>query len=126
MSILFGLIEFFRTTSSVSGEKIVSEGMIIFFLNLGIALLWCIWLFGFKISIDNEYIAYRDGFFRTSKVNLSDIINVRIMHIEINNMKVPRMIVSTENNKRALQINIKPFSRHDIQLVLKKLKKDIV
>ena len=122
MAILFGLTELFHTTRSISGEKIVSDGMIIFFLTLVIALLWCIWLLGFKINIDNEYLTYRDGFFRRSKVNLSDIIKVRIMYIEINNMKVPRMIVSTKNNKKALQINIKPFSGNDIQLALKELK----
>ena len=110
---ILNIIIFFRSTE----EKLASEAIIVFSITLGIAFLWCIWLSGFKITVNHEFITYRDGLFRLSKVSLlwikKNILNQSIV--------APRIAIITKSGDTSFQINIKPFSGRDLQLLLKEL-----
>ncbi len=92
-----------------------------------VSLIWWIWLWGFKLTVSNEYIEYRDGFFRSSKVYLREIADVKNVSIEWNmfgrKIKIPRINVITHNKIIAMRINPKPFGHRELQEILKLLKR---
>lgn len=120
---VLNIIIFFRSTE----EKLASEAIIVFSITLGIAFLWCIWLSGFKITVNHEFITYRDGLFRLSKVSLSEILDIKKLWIKKNilnqSIVAPRIAIITKSGDTSFQINIKPFSGRDLQLLLKELNK---
>lgn len=91
----------------------------------GVAILWLIWLRGFKITVSYGSIEYRDGFFRSSKVDLSEIANIKNESIGWNvlgqRFRIPRIIVTTKNGEVVMQINPKPFGRFALQRILEEL-----
>ena len=122
--ILVGLGELFDT-GHCNKEKLTSNALIVTFFCLGYIFLCCIWILGFKISIDNRYIVYRNGLFKISKICLLDVVDVRIKYIK--RVYIPQhimfqyMIISTPKNKKALQIYIKPFNGREIHLLQNEL-----
>lgn len=84
----------------------------------GGAVLWWIWLYGFKISVTESALEYRDGLYRTSRVALSEIARLKYATIQWcvfgQKICVPRLLVISRSNKRILKINPKPFGRLDL------------
>jgi hypothetical protein len=93
----------------------------------GVGMLWCVWLRGFKITVSDQCVEYRDGFFRSSRVALSEIADIRNestgWSVLGQKFGVPRIIVVTENKEKVIRINPKPFGRIGLQRVLKKLRR---
>lgn len=87
----------------------------------GVTLLWWVWLWGFRITVTKASLEYRDGFFKSSKIALSEIIKIKDASIEWNivgrRIKVPRILVMTRDNDVAISINSKPFKRSDLKKV---------
>lgn len=87
----------------------------------GVALLWWCWLLGFKITVTKELLEYRDGFFRSTKVALSDIVQIQNAGVEWSvlnrRFRVPRLLVIVKNEVVAMSINPKPFKRSDLKIV---------
>lgn len=95
----------------------------------GVAVIWVMWLRGFKITLSDGCVEYRDGFFRSSKVTLSDIADVKTDNIEWNvlgrRIGVPRLVVIRGNGEVAIRINPKPFARHALQRILMEMNKAV-
>ena len=93
----------------------------------GIAILWWIWLRGFKINISDGCLEYRDGFFRSSKISLREIVDIKTESIGWNllgqKFRIPRLSVINSNREIAMRINPKPFGRHSLQRIIKELRK---
>jgi len=87
----------------------------------GVALLWWCWLLSFKITVTKLFLEYRDGFFRTTKVALSDIAQLKDASIEWNvlnrKIRVPRLLVMAKSEDVAISINPKPFKRSDLKII---------
>ena len=87
----------------------------------GVALLWGVWLRGFKVVVSTKFLEYRDGFFRMCRVSIGEIVELRE---EWNQWKflgkgirVRRIVVITSSGKRRIWINPKPFGRTDLRRV---------
>jgi hypothetical protein len=93
----------------------------------GVAILWWIWLRGFKITVSEGCLEYRDGFFRSSKIALSEIADVKTESVGWNllgqKLRIPRITVITRNGEMPIRINPKPFGRLGLQRIMKELKK---
>jgi len=75
----------------------VPDSELVALLTGTIALLWWIWLRGFKLTISGEELEYRDGFFKSSRVSIKDIVDIKNKYIEWNfitrKMKIPRIFI---------------------------------
>lgn len=80
-----------------------------------IALLWCVWLRGFKITISDKSIQYRDGFFRSSSVDMNEIACISGEWVQWKlfgrEVKILRIVVVSRSGESAIKINLKPFGR---------------
>lgn len=96
------------------------------FITGGVAILWIVWLRGFKITVSNGFIEYRDGFFRSSRLALTDIADIKTESAGWNmlsrKMVIPRIVMIARSGEEAIRINPKPFGR-DLQRILKEMKK---
>ncbi len=94
----------------------------------GVTLIWWIWLSGFKITVSDGCLRYRDGFFRYSKVFLKDVADVKSKNIEwgmfTRKVKIPRIVIFKQNGEVALLINPKPFGRINLQKILSNAKSE--
>ncbi|TVR46266.1 MAG: hypothetical protein EA425_17430 [Puniceicoccaceae bacterium] len=83
-----------------------------------VALLWVVWLRGFKIVVRGTSISYRDGLYRTTTVALNDLARVRDEYIQWtitgSRLRIPRISFLRADGSRALVINPKPFQRQDL------------
>ena len=90
------------------------------------ALFWLVWLKGFVIQIEDGELIYRDGFFRRLVIRLEDITQADVKWVDWlvigRVIKLPRLVVSSKKMDREIFINIKPFSRKDINKVVELLK----
>jgi len=86
-----------------------------------VTLMWWCWLFGFKITITKSLLEYRDGFFNTSKIPLSEIGQLKTATIEWNvlgrKIRVPRLIVISRVGNVRICINHKLFGMSQIQKI---------
>lgn len=91
-----------------------------------LAILWFAWLRGFRITVSHDYLEYRDGFFRSSRVALNDIANIRNERTEWNllgkKLSIPRITITAKNGESVIRINPKPFGSVKLQRVIKELK----
>ena len=91
-----------------------------------VALLWSIWLKGFKLTITDEYLEYRDGFYRSTRVLLKDVAEMKFKCVQWKNLgrtlSIPRIAVITKDRKTAFLINDKPFGRDDLAMIRKMVK----
>jgi hypothetical protein len=87
----------------------------------GVTLLWWWWLLGFKITITSSFLEYRDGFYQSSKIALSDIKQIKDENVGWNVLSpriiVPRLIIISRGETADIRINPKPFSRTDLKKV---------
>lgn len=92
----------------------------------GLAVLWFTWLRGFRITVSHGYLEYRDGFFRSSRVALNDITNIKNERMEWKllgqKLAIPRVTITAKNGEMVIRINPKPFGSGELQRVMKELK----
>ena len=90
-------------------------------LCIAIALLWGIWLRGFKLTVTDKYLEYRDGLYRVSRVPLEDIAEMKHKWLQWKNfgriVSIPRTAVITKDKKTAFLINDKPFGLNDLAMI---------
>ena len=86
-----------------------------------VTILWTLWLRGFKLTVTDEYLEYRDGLYRVSKVPLEDIAEMKHKWIQWKNfgriVSIPRTAVITKDKKTAFLINDKPFGLNDLSMI---------
>lgn len=96
----------------------------------GGGVFFAIWLRGFKITVSNEYLSYRNGWFISSRIPLNEIASIEDKWIEwdvfTRKVKVPRVVVASRHNETVIQINSKPFGWHDLQRIREKIETAIV
>lgn len=87
----------------------------------GVALLWLIWLRGFKVRVYNDCFEYRNGFFRSSRLHLSEILKIKDVWIEwklLNRkIKILRIAIIAKSEGKTILINPKPFRRNDLSMI---------
>jgi hypothetical protein len=92
-------------------------------LTGGVALLWSLWLSGFRIRVVDGVLEYRDGLYRTSRIPLGEIAQMRSewvrWHLLGRKLEVPRLAVIGVDGEKAILINPKPFAWPDLQLLRK-------
>lgn len=85
----------------------------------GVALLWGTWLRGFKVVVSTKFLEYRDGFFRSCRVSIGEIAEVREewnqWNVLARRIRVRRIAVITVSGKGNMRINPKPFGRGDLE-----------
>ena len=85
------------------------------------SILWILWLRGFKLTVTDEFLEYRDGFYRISKIHLSNYSEMKHKWVKWKNLgrtlTIPRIAVSTKDRKTAFLINDKPFKLDDIHMI---------
>lgn len=90
------------------------KGIIISFSG---AILWIIWLRGFRVQIIGDIFEYRNGIYQKRFCKLENIQRYEVKWIEWKvlwrHLKVPRGVVTIRNQEPIL-INIKPFRRDDL------------
>jgi hypothetical protein len=63
----------------------------------GIGLLFWLWLRGFKLSLSNGSLEYRDGLYRSLKIDIEEIASIRDQWIGWSNLgrsvRIPRIVV---------------------------------
>lgn len=86
------------------------------------AFMFSYWLLGFKITVTDLFVEYRSGLFRSSRIDLSSIREIKNVWLEFNicgrKIKMPRILIKTQSNNNII-INPKPFSIHDINNLIK-------
>jgi hypothetical protein len=101
----FAWLEFARQGSSAWQGSLV---------GFAVGILWAIWLRGFRLSIDNNVLTYRDGMYRTQSGSISRITAVRSAWVEWKRLprkiRVPRLVIEFDG-ARSITINPKPFAR---------------
>ena len=69
--------------------------------------MWWIWLWGFRITISDEYLEYRDGFFRSSKVKFKEIVDIKNVSIGWDilgrKIRIPRINIILLTGNKALR-----------------------
>ena len=90
-------------------------------LGAGIAALpafsFWLWLRGFSITIDGQALAYRDGLYRRSRLELEDILTVETAWVRWplfgERIGLPRLVIRSKTGPSII-INPKPFRRTDL------------
>lgn len=86
-----------------------------------VAFLWWLWLQGFKIKITQSFLEYRDGFFKSFRIPLSEIDQLKDASIEWRTLgrriRAPRLLVINNDQRVAISINTKPFRLADLQKI---------
>ena len=110
----------------------VSDNIYAFLLFITIVLLLCIWLRGFKFTVTDEFLEYRDGRYRVWKIPLANFSEVKPAYVESpieEGRRIipprPETVVITKDGKTAFLIDNEPFGANNyLQMIdiLKKLK----
>jgi len=92
-------------------------------------VVWLIWVAGFRITIADGEIEYRDGLHRCHKIQLREVSDIKSVWIQWPllgpTFRVPRMVVGTRTVSNAIEINPKPFSRSSLDLLRQTVEKVI-
>lgn len=79
-----------------------------------VGALWVVWLRGFRLRIEGDMLAYRDGMYRTYSGSVSHITMVQNTWIEwarlSRKIRIPRLLIEFEGGY-SITINTKPFDR---------------
>ena len=98
-----------------------------FIFCIVVALLWALWLRGFKLIVTDEYLEYRDGFYRSKRISLKDVAEMKHKWVQWKNLgrtlTIPRIEVITKDRKTAFLINDKPFGLDDLAIIRNLVKK---
>jgi hypothetical protein len=93
----------------------------------GVGLLWGIWLRGFRISLSNKTLEYRDGFYRSSRLHISQIVKIKSEWVAWGvlgrKIRIPRMAVIAQDEEESILINPKPFGRNELRLIREMLER---
>lgn len=93
--------------------------------SAGVGLLFWLWLRGFKLAISDGRLEYRDGLFRTERINLDEISTVKDEWVGWSflgrSIRIPRTVVLSKDGRKAIWINTKPFGRRDFYRILEML-----
>lgn len=93
-----------------------SKAEIPIILCFGVGILFSLWLWGFRLIIENGRFRYRDGFYRWHECELGEIENAGATWIKwdvgTKIIKIPRYVVEVRGREKPILINIKPFT-HD-------------
>jgi hypothetical protein len=96
-------------------------------LTGGIAILWCCWLLGFKLSRSESALVYRDGLYRTHRIPLADVKGCRFTWKErkvlTRSLQTPVLVITTKQGGPTMVVNPKPFSREGLHEILDPLVK---
>lgn len=91
------------------------------FVSITVGVLWVLWLGGFRLTVYDRSVVYRDGFYRSTRISRADISAVKntwvgwtLLGREI---RIPRMVIDYGVASH-LAVNTKPFARRDIRSVI--------
>ena len=90
-------------------------------LCTAIGFLWVVWLRGFRLTLSDGILEYRDGFYRVTRVKLDDIIDVKNTWVRNSRMPIPRLSIKFRPENAELLINVKPFQRYAIRAITDRL-----
>lgn len=89
----------------------------------GFALTWWLWLLRIRLSVSGGYIEYREGIFKTSKLPLRRIADVRDENLDWEALdKEPGIMILNKNGDISMLINPRPFRRKDLENLMAVLK----
>jgi len=108
-----------------SGESNVLEGS---WVCLAIALAWIVWLSGFRVTMSEESLSYRNGFFQNRDLPWTSISDIETCFVTWpflpRSIQVPRFrVITSEADREDILINPKPFPRTLKREILARLKK---
>lgn len=91
-------------------------------LSWGIAILWTLWLTGFRLTLNEKSIIYRDSFWRTNEMELSDIISAKECWIQYKNLgrtlSVSRCKIKLRGRKEPILLNSVVFDSKEYRRVM--------
>ena len=91
-------------------------------LTGGIAILWCCWLLGFKLSRSELDLVYRDGLYKIHRIPLADVEGYRFTWMKRKvlgrSLETPVLVITTKHGGPSMVINPKPFSRGGLHEIL--------
>src|SRR4051812_26940871 len=80
---------------------------------LGGAVIWLVWLRGFRIIISGGQFTYRSGMYKTTSIPLREITSAEQCWVEARNfgsvIKIPRLAIKYIRMREPLLVNVKPF-----------------
>ena len=79
--------------------------------------LFCLWLYGFRMTINEKFFEYRNGFFRTRRLDRKDITGLKHTYISgRGGMKLPRPTITSINGNDII-VNPKPFDNNIFKIL---------
>ena len=83
-----------------------------------IGLAFCAWLRGFNIIISDTQFEYRDGFYKSYRIELAEIKEAKYTWVGWKNfgrtIKIPRLVIVPRQKWKSIIINTKPFKKNDL------------
>jgi hypothetical protein len=105
LGIFYGWLEFTKPASSAWKGSL---------LCFAAGALWIVWLRGFRLTIQGDQLAYRDGLYRSKSGRISQVIAFEDTWVDTKDVPralgIPRFLIKFEGGGQ-IMINIKPFSR---------------
>jgi hypothetical protein len=87
----------------------------------GVGLAWGIWLRGFRITVSERILEYRNGFYRSSSLPMNQIVKIKNDWIEWGlfgrRIRIPRMAVIARDHAKSILINPKPSASYELKQV---------
>ncbi len=84
-----------------------------------VGLLFSLWLWGFRIIIENGRFRYRNGLYRWHECDLDEIENAGATWVKwdvgTKIIKIPRYVVEVRGKEKNILINTKPFTREALK-----------
>ena len=92
-------------------------------------VVWLIWVEGFKITIANGKIDYRNGLYRHQQIHLQEVSTIKTVWIQWPllgpTFRVPRIVIGTRKDSNPIAINPKPFSCISLDILKRTIEKVI-
>jgi hypothetical protein len=111
LAIFCASVEIFRSDGRLIPPLLIS-------VSIGTGLI--LYLRGFKISVANGVLEYRDGLYRRHRLPLDQVQSVKwgnmSWHFLTEAVRVPGLIVRDRSGKQFLML-VKPFRRRDVNAV---------
>lgn len=112
LSFFFGWYYFFEPQcNGDTGE--------IFIFVLSAGFLSFLWLKGFRLTLTDSFLEYRDGFYKISHINLKDILSINDQYVTVKcflgDYQAPRLVIISKDKKIKIMINEKPFGIDAVQ-----------
>jgi hypothetical protein len=78
--------------------------------------LFCLWLYGFKMSLNEKFFEYRNGFFRTHRLYRKNITGLKNTYIKSRGIEIPRPTITSIDGDNII-LNLKPFDRNVFKIL---------